>query len=559
MSMKGIEKYRACPPVQMKTRRWPARTIEQAPRWCSVDLRDGNQALRIPMGIAAKTEMFAALVAIGFKEIEVGFPAASETEYRFLRTLIEDRRIPADVSIQVLTQARDHLIRRTVEALAGSRGAIIHLYNSTSELQRRVVFRKDRAAIREIAVEGARLVMEAATRAGLEDVRFEYSPESFTGTELDFALEVSHAVMDVWQPTRERPMILNLPATVEMATPNMYADQIEWMSEHLRDRASIVVSLHAHNDRGTAVAASELALMAGADRVEGTLFGNGERTGNADIVTLALNLYSQGIDPGLDFSRINEIRAMYERTTGMTIHERHPYVGEFVYTAFSGSHQDAIKKGMDCRERVDAASAWEVPYLPLDPADVGRSYEAIIRINSQSGKGGVAYVLSEEHGFQLPKEMQPEFSTVVQQWTDRTGAEATPDVIKRLFAETYFEGDSIAMLSCSIKVAGGRDARGEKAASVEAAVIVDGREQILRGEGNGPIDAFVHALAEGLGEPVEVTAFSEHALASGSDARAVAYLRVKGRTAECYGVGVAESIDLASYEAILSAMRAGAR
>src|SRR5579885_829959 len=439
MSMMPIHKYRPFAPINLPDRQWPARVIERAPVWCSVDLRDGNQALVEPMGPDRKRRMFDLLVRLGFKEIEVGFPAASETDFAFVRELVERDLVPEDVTIQVLTQARPELITRTFESVRGARRVIIHLYNSTSTLQRRVVFGLDKAGIVDIAVNGARLIRDLAEAMPESDIVYQYSPESFTGTELDFAVEICEAVMDVWQPTPQKKTILNLPATVEMATPNIYADQIEWFGRHIRDRDSIVLSLHPHNDRGTGVAAAELAIMAGADRVEGTLFGNGERTGNVDVMTLALNLFSQGVDPELEIHDIDEIVRTVEYCNQLPVHPRHPYAGELVYTAFSGSHQDAIKKGFEALEKRNDG-LWEVPYLPIDPKDLGRTYEAVIRVNSQSGKGGVAYLLKTDYGFDLPRGLQVEFSKIVQQWTDRTCKEVTSSEIWRMFQETYLNG-----------------------------------------------------------------------------------------------------------------------
>jgi 2-isopropylmalate synthase len=431
-------KYQPYQPIDLPDRRWPSRTITEPPVWCSVDLRDGNQALIEPMGLERKLRMWDALVKMGFKEIEVGFPSASQTDFDFVRHIIERGKVPSDVTIQVLTQSRDHLIERTFEAIQGAPKAIVHLYNSTSELQRRVVFGQDKAGIVEIAVQGARLIERLGRDFPGTELTYQYSPESFTGTELDFAKEICEAVMDVWQPTPERKVILNLPATVEMATPNIYADQIEWFDRHVRDRDSIVLSVHPHNDRGTGVAATELALMAGADRVEGTLFGNGERTGNVDIVTLALNLYSQGVHPGLDCSDINELMQVVEYCNQLPVHPRHPYAGELVFTAFSGSHQDAINKGFQAMRRTNQP-LWEVPYLPIDPADLGRSYEAVIRINSQSGKGGIAYVLEKDYGLALPKRLQIEFSRAVQVVADRSGEELESHQIWACFTDEYLE------------------------------------------------------------------------------------------------------------------------
>jgi 2-isopropylmalate synthase len=545
MSPMPISKYRPFPPVDLPDRTWPEQTITRAPIWCSVDLRDGNQALIDPMDPARKRILFDLLVALGFKEIEVGFPSASETDFEFVRRLVE-RGYPDDVTIQVLTQARDPLIARTFDAIRGARRAIVHLYNSTSELQRRVVFRQDKAGIVSIAVEGAKLIKDLASTVPETDVRFEYSPESFTGTELDFAVEVCEAVMDVWQPTPERPVILNLPATVEMSTPNVHADQIEWFLRNVSRRDSIILSLHPHNDRGTAVAAAELALMAGADRVEGTLFGNGERTGNVDVVTLALNLFSQGVDPGLEIADIDEARRVVEHCNQLPVHPRHPYAGELVYTAFSGSHQDAIKKGMEAIEQTDGA-LWEVPYLPVDPKDLGRTYEAIIRVNSQSGKGGVAWVLKHERHLDLPRRMQIEFSQAIQRIAEREGGEVTPEEIWAAFESEYLRPGNLELVDYAL--AGDR---------LEATVRVGGEERQIAGTGNGPIAGFVDALTEELGLDVRVLDYHEHAVGAGADATAASYLEVATGGQVWWGAAVDPNIVTASLRAVVSALnRAG--
>ena len=511
--------------------------------WCSVDLRDGNQALIEPMDSARKRRMFEQLVKIGFKEIEIGFPSASQTEYDFCRELIEQRLIPDDVTVQVLVQARPELIARTYEALRGVRRAIVHVYNSTSTLQRRVVFRQDRAGIREIAVRGARLVMEGAAKHPGTEWVFEYSPESFTGTELDFALEVSDAVMDVWQPTPARKAILNLPATVEMATPNVYADQIEWMSRRLARRDSIVLSVHPHNDRGTGVAAAELGLMAGADRVEGTLFGNGERTGNVDVITLALNMYTQGVDPRLDFSNINEVARAAEHCNQLPIHPRHPYVGDLVFTAFSGSHQDAIKKGL---AELKPGDAWDVPYLPIDPSDLGRSYDSIIRVNSQSGKGGIAYLLERDYQLVLPRRLQIEFSQVVQAAADTSGKELTAAEIHALFSREYLERRApLAYRSHQLTAS----VDGQDSERIVLQLERDGLPLTLQGVGSGPIDAIVKAL----GLPIDVQSYVEHSRGTGSGAQAVAYVEVSAGRTTLFGVGAHANIITASLLAVLSA------
>src|SRR5436189_4653571 len=492
MASMPIHKYRPFQPVHLPGRTWPSRTIERAPIWCSVDLRDGNQALVEPMGAERKRRMFDLLVKLGFKEIEVGFPAASQTDFDFVRELIEGDLVPKDVTIQVLTQSRSELIRRTFDAIAGSRRAIVHLYNSTSELQRRVVFGLDRAGIIDIAVTGARQIRELAATMPETEIIYQYSPESFSGTELDFAVEICEAVMDVWRPTQDKKMIVNLPGTVEMATANVYADQIEWFARHVRDRDSLILSLHPHNDRGTAVAATEFGIMAGAERVEGTLFGNGERTGNVDIITLGLNLFSQGVDPGLVITDIDDIVRTSEYCTQLPVHPRHPYAGELVFTAFSGSHQDAIKKGLDAlKKRND--DFWEVPYLPIDPKDLGRSYEAVIRVNSQSGKGGVAYVLKADHGLDLPRGLQIEFSRVVQEWTDRTGKEASSADIWGLFEDTYFGSGGVRLVDYTV-LPEPRPGERRIVATVAEGGAADGTERRIEGVGNGPIAAFVDAL-----------------------------------------------------------------
>jgi 2-isopropylmalate synthase len=536
-------KYRAFRPIDLPDRTWPGKLITAAPSWCSVDLRDGNQALIEPMDSARKFRMFEQLVRVGFKEIEIGFPSASQTEFDFCRELIEKDLIPADVTVQVLVQARAELIARTYEALRGVKRAIVHVYNSTSTLQRRVVFRLDRAGIRDIAVQGAQLVLEGARRHPGTDWVFEYSPESFTGTELDFAVEVSDAVMDVWQPTPEHKAILNLPATVEMSTPNVYADQIEWMSRRLARRDSILLSLHPHNDRGTGVAAAELGLMAGADRVEGTLFGNGERTGNVDVVTLALNMYTQGVDPKLDFGNINEVARAAELCNQLQIHPRHPYVGDLVFTAFSGSHQDAIKKGL---AEFKPGDTWDVPYLPIDPSDVGRSYDSIIRVNSQSGKGGVAYLLERDYQLVLPRRLQIEFSQVVQAAADTTGKELTSAEIFELFEREYL-GTRRPFQYRSHQLTTSVD--GKDSERITLQVEQDGAPVTLHGAGSGPIDAIVKAL----GLPIDVQSYVEHSRGTGSGAVAVAYVEVSAGRGTLFGVGSHANIITASLLAVLSA------
>jgi 2-isopropylmalate synthase len=542
-----IHKYRAFQPIDLPDRSWPMRVIDRAPLWCSVDLRDGNQALVEPMGPDRKRRMFDLLVQLGFKEIEVGFPSASETDFAFVRELIERDLVPEDVTIQVLTQARSELIERSFEAIRGARRAIMHLYNSTSTLQRRVVFGLDKPGIVDIAVRGAKLIRELAAAMPETEVVYQYSPESFTGTELDFAVEVCEAVMDVWQPTPERKVILNLPATVEMATPNIYADQIEWFGRNIRDRNCITLSLHPHNDRGTAVAAAELAVMAGADRVEGTLFGNGERTGNVDIMTLALNLFSQGIDPGLVITDIDEIVRTVEHCNQLPVHPRHPYAGELVYTAFSGSHQDAIKKGFEALAKRND-DLWEVPYLPIDPKDLGRTYEAVIRLNSQSGKGGVAYVLKTDYGLDLPRGLQIEFSKCVQEVADRTGKELTSADIWSLFQDTY-QRNGIRLVGYRLLP---EPRAGER--RIAATIAVDGAERRIEGVGNGPIAAFVDALQRECGVELEVLDYHEDAVGAGADAQAAAYVQIRDNGAgTLYGVGIDSDIVTASLKAVASA------
>jgi 2-isopropylmalate synthase len=542
-------------PISLPDRTWPDVTISKAPLWCAVDLRDGNQALIDPMSPARKRRMFDLLVRMGYKEIEVGFPAASQMDFDFVREIIEDGAIPEDVRIQVLTQCRPELIERTFESLRGAPKAIVHIYNSTSILQRRVVFREEREGIKKIATSGAEMVLELAGKQTDTDFRFEYSPESYTGTELSYAAEVCNAVSEIWQPTPDRPVIMNLPATVEMATPNVYADSIEWMHRNLERRDSVILSLHPHNDRGTGVAAAELGYQAGADRIEGCLFGNGERTGNVCLVTLGMNLFSQGIDPQIDFSDIDEIRRTVEYCNQLPVHERHPYGGDLVYTAFSGSHQDAINKGLDAL-KMDADRAghvvddheWEVPYLPIDPKDVGRSYEAVIRVNSQSGKGGVAYVMKTEHQLDLPRRLQIEFSKVVQALTDDEGGEVSPAQMWSVFAAEYL--DRVAPLSVVRSRLTGTDSDDVQ---IDAVVRVEDEDQELTGRGNGPIAAFVDALAA-IGYDVRVQDYAEHALSAGDDARAAAYVECAIGDRVFWGVGVDASIVTASLRAVVSAI-----
>jgi len=551
MNKMPFEKYRPVAPIALADRQWPNKVTTQAPIWCSVDLRDGNQALIEPMSPAKKRQMFDLLLKMGFKEIEVGFPAASQTDFDFLRLLIEEELIPDDVTIQVLTQSREPLIRRTFEAIKGAKRAIVHLYNSTSELQRRVVFGADRAEVTRIAVFGTKLIKALAAEQAETEVVFQYSPESFTGTELDFAVAITEAVMEAWQPSPAQPMIVNLPATVEMASPNHYADQIEWFCRHVKNRDAIILSIHPHNDRGTAVAAAELALLAGGDRIEGTLFGNGERTGNVDVITLAMNLLTQGVDPKLDISDVNQIIATSEACTQIGVSPRHPYAGDLVFTAFSGSHQDAIKKGLAAL-RQSGSNQWEVPYLPIDPADLGRSYEAVIRINSQSGKGGVAYLLEQDHGLLLPRFLQIEFAKVVQRFADASGKEMSS-------AEIWdqFDGEYLRATVPYALVSQHSDHQGD---SCSMACVITGPqgETRLRGRGNGPIDAFIDAL-KGGGLAVELTDYHEHAVGRGASAKAAAYVAIGGKSGPVGGAAMDEDIVTASLRAVLSAVNRSLR
>jgi 2-isopropylmalate synthase len=552
-------RYTSLLPITLDDRTWPSRQMTAAPRWCAVDLRDGNQALIDPMSPARKRRMFELLVSMGYKEIEVGFPSASQTDFDFVRMLIEENLIPDDVIIQVLTQARDHLIERTFESLHGAKQAIVHLYNSTSTLQRRVVFGLDKAGIKDIATHGAELVLKHSEQMQGTEIYFEYSPESYTGTELEFAVDVCDAVTAIWQPTPERKVIINLPATVEMSTPNVYADSIEWMHRHLARRDSIVLSLHPHNDRGTAVAAAELGYLAGADRIEGCLFGNGERTGNVCLVTLGMNLFSHGIDPQIDFSDIDEIKRTVEYCNQLPVHERHPYGGDLVYTAFSGSHQDAINKGLKAMD-LDAAAEgtavddfrWEVPYLPIDPKDVGRSYEAVIRVNSQSGKGGVAYLMKSEHNLDLPRRLQIEFSQVIQRVTDVEGGEVSPGQMWEIFKDEYLPNPTAPWGRFSL-VALTQDSAVDSDTNVQVTLLDNGNEITLEGTGNGPIAAFCSAMSA-HGIDVRVLDYHEHALSAGGDATAAAYLEcaIEGRM--LWGVGIDPSIVTCSLKAVVSAV-----
>ena len=557
--------------VDLPDRTWPTKQITKAPRWCAVDLRDGNQALIEPMNAARKLAMFELLVQMGYKEIEVGFPSASQTDFDFVRMLIDEGRIPDDVVIQVLTQSREHLIERTYEAIAGAKQAIVHLYNSTSVLQREVVFRSDEDGIVDIAVQGARLCKKYEESVPGTEVFYEYSPESYTGTELEFAARICNAVLDVFEPTADKPVIINLPATVEMATPNVYADSIEWMGRHLRYREHVVLSLHPHNDRGTAVAAAELGYLAGADRIEGCLFGNGERTGNVCLVTLGMNLFSQGVDPEIDFAvggGIDHIRRVVEHCNQMVVPERHPYGGDLVFTAFSGSHQDAIKKGLDAMEARAAAEGtgvddivWAVPYLPIDPKDVGRSYEAIIRVNSQSGKGGISYLMKSERDLDLPRRLQIEFSQVVQRFTDANGSEVTADELWRIFTDEYLPvepGSDLAPWG-RFALRGTRTTSGEEGPDTLAVDLVDGGvDRTVEASGNGPIAAFVAALGQ-VGVRVQVLDYAEHALSAGGDATAAAYVECAVGDQTLWGVGIDPSITTASLKAIVSAVNRAER
>ena len=542
------KKYRPFPPVALPDRQWPNRVLTAAPRWCSVDLRDGNQALAVPMNVSQKLELFSTLVKIGFKEIEVGFPSASNTEFTFNRRLIDEKRAPDDVWLQVLVQAREDLIERTVESLIGAKRVIIHMYNSTSPAQRRVVFGKSKDEIKAIAVKGAQMIKDRLHRLKGTEVMLQYSPESFSATEHEFAKEISEAVMDVWQPTPQHKMILNLPDTVEVAMPNVYADQIEWMCRNIKNRDSLIVSLHTHNDRCTGVAATELGLLAGADRVEGTLFGNGERTGNLDIVTVALNLYQHGINPNLDFSDLNAIREVYERCTGMTVPARQPYGGELVFTAFSGSHQDAIKKGLAEREKISGAQ-WDVPYLTIDPADIGREYREVIRVNSQSGKGGVAYLLESEFGITLPKDMQREFGPIANDAVDKLGREVSGAELKAMFWKEYIERTSPWQLS------GFETESKNGVVKCRAKMLRAGKPVEFSGEGNGPLAALVHGFSTAGVPRFEITNYSEHALGSGEEASAISYIQIKTADGKSrWGAGVDTNIELASVRAVLSAL-----
>ena len=553
-SQKGMptasQKYQPYPQVSLKDRTWPDKRIEKAPIWCSVDLRDGNQALIDPMGQDRKERMFRMLLEMGFPEIEIGFPSASQTDFDFARWCIEQGNVPENVSLQVLVQCRPELITRTFEALEGANHPIVHFYNSTSELQRRVVFGKDVAGIKKIATDAAKMVMDMAAKAG-KHYRFEYSPESFTGTELEVALEISNAVIEIVNPTPDNKMILNLPSTVEMSTPNIYADEIEWMGRNIDRRDSVLISLHPHNDRGCGIAATELGLLAGADRVEGTLFGNGERTGNVDVVALALNMFTQGVDPELDCSNIEKIKEVYEYCNQLKIPERHPYVGELVYTAFSGSHQDAINKGMKAMKKSNK-TLWEVPYLPIDPQDVGRSYEAIIRINSQSGKGGIAYILQSDYGLNLPRALQIEFRDVIQHITDKEGKELPSKRIYDEFVKTYVKQNNGRFGFVDYKTKADPKEKGR--INVTATITDHGKEQTIKGTGTGLVDGFIDAFSKYLNEKLSVVDYSEHSLQRGSDAKAICYMEIAYPEGKIFGVAIDENIATASLDAIVSAV-----
>ena len=552
MKTESIAKYRAFPKVDLPDRTWPDREITSAPLWCSVDLRDGNQSLPVPMSVEEKLEMFDMLVGVGFKEIEVGFPSASDTEFQFLRRLIEESRVPDDVTLQVLVQTRQHLIERTFEAFKGAKNVIVHIYNSTSTLQRRVTFSDaTQESIKQIALDGTQWVKELVPTVPETKVRLQYSPESFSDTELDFALEVCEGVMEIWAPTKEEPIILNLPATVEWSTPNVHADQIEWIGRYLKNREAALISLHTHNDRGTGVAATELGLMAGADRVEGTLFGNGERTGNLDVVIVALNMNSHGIATGLDFSNLSRLREIYERTTRMEVPERQPYAGELVFTAFSGSHQDAIKKGFDRRAKEGADVKWGVPYMTIDPMDIGRSYESIVRINSQSGKGGVAYILDKDHGFDLPKTMHPQVGKRIYDLADKEGRELSVEEVGESFKREFLNVQTELMLE-DYKLDHHVGERGD--VGCVAQVIRNGKATELKGIGNGPINAFVQAMSEVGWKDFALTDYRSHAIRGGSGADAAAYVQLRKDSGEIvWGAGVDSSIEMAGVKALVCA------
>jgi len=551
MQKEPITKYKPWGTIDLPNRQWPNRTINKVPQWCSVDLRDGNQALPIPMGINEKLDLFELLCKIGFTQIEIGFPSAAQTEFDFARKLIDGKLVPPGISLQVLTQAREHLIKRSFESLLGAEKVIIHLYNSTSPLQRRVTFGKSKEEIKKIAIDGVKLVKKFLPELPGTDIQLEYSPESFSDTEIEYSLEVCEAVMDAWEPTEKSPIILNLPATVELFTPNVHADQIEWFCNNMKERNKAIISLHTHNDRGTGTAATELGLLAGADRVEGTLFGNGERTGNLDIVTVALNMYAQGLHPKLNFENLEKIRDIYEKSTGMSVHERHPYAGDLVFTAFSGSHQDAIKKGMDLRKKNEEPenSHWQIPYLSIDPGDLGRSYEAIIRINSQSGKGGVAYVLSREFGLDLPKKMHIEIGEFVNLKADLESKELVAQDVYEIFQNEFLnKKDPLSLISYSTS-------ENENILNLKAKILLNGKEMNIEGSGNGPINAFVQALDHNELKQFKLTDYRQHSIGEGSATRSATYIRLMNNNGKNrYGCGIDSSIEKSGLLALISAI-----
>ena len=547
----NYNKYNPYPPINIPNRQWPNKTISKAPTWCSVDLRDGNQALVEPMDASRKMKMFKQLIQMGFKEIEIGFPSASETDYNFVRELILNNHIPSDVTVQVLTQSRKVLIDKTIESLKGCHKAIIHLYNSTSTLQREIVFKETMDGVKKIATDGAKIIVDQLSKLNNSDIRLQYSPESFTGTELPYALEVCEAVLDVWNATEDKPVIINLPATVEMSTPNIHADQIEWMGNSFSNRNSVILSLHPHNDRGTAIAATELALMAGADRVEGTLFGNGERTGNVDLVTLGLNLFTQGINPNLDFSQINDLIETAEFCNRLPVHERHPYAGSLVHTAFSGSHQDAIRKGMDAIEKANS-NKWSVPYLPIDPADIGRDYEAIIRVNSQSGKGGTAWILENDHQIRLPKGAEVELSSKIQKIADTTGNEITSDIIWKIFSENFIIDGPFTLIDFNVEGAN----RESNLEIIKTKIKYKNKIFEFSSQGNGPISAFVNGIRENFDLQFTLEDFGQNTRSATSKAEAAAYveLKIEDGQRSVFGCGINTSITLAPILAVISAL-----
>jgi 2-isopropylmalate synthase len=551
MQKEPITKYKPWGTIDLPNRQWPNRTINKVPQWCSVDLRDGNQALPVPMGINEKLDLFELLCKIGFTQIEIGFPSAAQTEFDFARKLIDGKLVPHGISLQVLTQAREHLIKRSFESLQGAEKVIIHLYNSTSPLQRRVTFGKSKEEIKKIAIDGVKLVKKFLPELPDTNIQLEYSPESFSDTEIEYSLEVCEAVMDAWEPTEKSPIILNLPATVELFTPNVHADQIEWFCNNMKERNKAIISLHTHNDRGTGTAATELGLLAGADRVEGTLFGNGERTGNLDIVTVALNMYAQGLHPKLNFENLEKIRDIYEKSTGMSVHERHPYAGDLVFTAFSGSHQDAIKKGMDLRKKNEEPenSHWQIPYLSIDPGDLGRSYEAIIRINSQSGKGGVAYVLSREFGLDLPKKMHVEIGEFVNLKADLESKELVAKDVYEIFQNEFLnQKDPLSLISYSTSET-------ENILNIKAKILLNGKEMNIEGSGNGPINAFVQALDNNELKQFKLTDYRQHSIGEGSATRSATYIRLMNNNGKNrYGCGIDSSIEKSGLLALISAI-----